>query len=259
MLAIRSNPKLKILFQLCKYSGLWIPEGKEEKKNLNRPTLWEAFLLLFAVTVLVFVIFNMLTSIANFKVVQFCRPGIVFLIYFNGISKALYLSLNRDKISSILVKMEEVINNSCFEKQQKNIIDFVCFKIRKTIFLQLVACILIVTTAAMLIAGTLYINSYHKAMHQNSTIAAEDAINHQFYRVEKFKFHHYVGFLMNSFCILTILLKNVSIDSLMFLCHYFIVQQLNLLRTNFTRPNKTFADEANRFNSWVTHLNKIKS
>jgi hypothetical protein len=73
---------------------------------------------------------------------------------------------------------------------------------------------------------------------------------------------------MNSVFIYVLPLKNVTMDCFMFLCHFFVVQQLNLLNRKFhlfkqrsykMKTMRKFGNEENDFEKWLEMFNKIRA
>jgi len=264
MKSIRSHPKLALLFKLNYYTGSWIPESKDAMKNPNRPSAYETFLLIFASVSCVMMISGLVSALTEIRISLLGQPVIIFMLYAIGMTKTFLLILKREKILKIIKRLDNVIQSSFFGEQQNALVDFVCGKSYKIVIAQVVFAAISNFAIYIMFVSTIF-KGFNSISQKNITLSDDDLINEKLFSFENWKAWNFIAVAMNSVWNIMLPLKSIAIDNIMLFCHFFIVQQLNLLRYTFSQQiqkgsSKTlpFVLQHKHFNDWITHFNKIK-
>jgi len=148
--------------------------------------------------------------------------------------------------------------------------DLVCKKIRKTVILLGSLAVAFVFFGMAALYVVLVVSEYKLESQSNATYSShEEGVKKLMKFGKALDWIEKIAFGMNSVFNYILPLKNVIMDCFMFLCHFFVVQQLNLLNRKFhlfkQRSNKMKTmrkfgnDEEKDFEKWLEMFNKIRA
>jgi len=266
---IRTHPILLLLFRVSKVTGMDIPDINKEAEKPKLLTVWEVATFATALTTLCLVTSTILeNNVSSLKIAKLSQPIAIFMIYFMVLTKTVNLLAKKRQLLDLFQKMDEIIAFQPFEKFQKPVVDLICSKIRMTfIFLICLSTCCILGGSA--IFSSFFILMRSKSSQEGFSMTEQENITNALMQFTKYQNGvAQFAFSMHSIFNFVLPIKNIAMDSFMFLCHFFVVQQLNLLNRNFNKvkkntPIKTFAGlqldyENEDFENWLELFNKIR-
>lgn len=267
MLSIRSHPKLQLLFKLSKITGFNVPESPKSKSSLLTP--WELTVFAIIFTSLILLLFCLLKDVKTIRLAEISQLVIPFMMYFSVLAKTFNLLKRKRHLLELFSLMDELTAFSPFADYQKPVIDLVCKRIRKTMIL--LACL----TVGFAFCGTsmhyvIRIIGQYKLAHQsNVTTNSHEEMAKRLVKISnELDWIERIAYGMNTALLYCLPLKSVVMDSYMFLGHFFVVQQLNLLNKKFhlfkqrSSKMKSFHKivvEEKDFEKWLEMFNKIRA
>jgi len=263
MSSIRCHPKLRMLFRVNQATGLVISEGNEDAAKSKLRTVWEVATLVLPLFSLCLVLNMQLEEVSSFRIVELSQPISIFMIYSMVLAKAVNLLAKKRKLKGLLAKIDEIVQFQPFEKCQPPVVDLICKRIHKTTIILFFISVSCVFASTAIFIPTIFLQQ------GNFTIKNDDSTNPLLKVENLYSPTVIVTLSLNEFFTYVLLIKNIAMDSFMFFCHYFVVQQLNLLNRKFNESNKMtfmiktstkFAKESNtiNFENWLHMFNKIR-
>jgi hypothetical protein len=266
MPSIRSHSQLSLLFSLSKAGGLFIPDPSEEWKTPQKPKVWEVFVLLSIATVSLLMTYMFATNYFTFKMVDLGQPVAILTVYIVALSRTILLLTKKSQLLDIFKRMDEITHFPPLQQFQKPVVDLVCKRIRKTLVI-LIAVSLICCTMSTL--TFVMFNYLIRQKSRNEVFTKDEEITNKLVRFEDYHTSYLVlvSHAANTVIMFLMPIKNITMDSILFLCHYFVVQQLNLLRKRFKDTKKHGKSkkmpiicwtEQLDMENWITMFNKIR-
>lgn len=258
MLSVRAHPKLEVLFKISKCVGVWIP--REGERIPKWPTAWEIFMLIFAIVSCCMMLATLLSTIPEVRLELVGQPLIISVLYFTTILKAAQFTFNKKRIVKLFSKIDAFVRNPVLGNSQAIVVNHVCDKSRKSLFLQLLITELINLVVTVLFSMML-IHTYEHVASKDKDLTNEDKINDQVFNLEKWQTWNFVASGLNCAWCLILPISNISMDCIMYLCHYFIAQETDQLRRMFVKGSllhKGFTPvQRDNFDMWVTLFNSL--
>jgi len=267
MLSLRRQPKLRLLFSVSKITGFYIPDGSEDRKKLRVPTAWEVTTICVTLAVFYLIMSVLISTSTSFKITENSQPVSIAMIYIMILTKSFNIMTKKKHLLNLLNRMDEIVRFQPFVKFQRPVVDLICLKIWKTMIILMSIAILSLSGLGFLFGSFTFLLKSKAIEHVNMTLTKEEEITNKLVRFGNWTAIHYIAFGLNGGLNIILPIKNIAMDSFLFLCHYFVVQQLNLLNKNFNKSRKQklttkkmcFIDYGNNdFENWIEMFNKIR-
>lgn len=266
MLSIRSHPKLQLLFKWSKFTGFNIPVNSRSKNSLL--TQWDLTIFTLILGTLVLLLYSFSREVTTIRLTEITQLLIMFMMYFSVLAKTANLLGRKRHLLELFALMDELIAFSAFADYQKPVIDLVGKSIRKTVIF--LACLSVgFTMSGMLTLYAVHIVGQYKPDQSNVTDNSHEQLVKKVLTFgEAMDWIENIALGMNNIFYFVLPLKNVIMDGFMFLSHFFVVQQLNLLNRKFHLFNqrsskmkimRKFGVEEHGFEKWLEMFNKIRA
>jgi hypothetical protein len=267
MSSIRSHPKLQLMFRLGKFTGFSIPENVKSKNSIVTP--WELTVFTLILVSLILMLFCFLREVTTIRLEEITQIVIMFMMYFSVLAKTANLLRRKRHLLELFTLMSDLTTFSPFADYQKPVMDLVCKRIRKTVMLlgSLAAAFMFFGMAA--IYAVLLVGEYKLEYQSNATDSShEQGVKKLLKFGKESDWIEKIAFGMNGVFYFILPLKNVIMDCFMCLCHFFVVQQLNLLNRKFhlfkqrsykMKTIRKFDNEEKDFDKWMEMFNKIRA
>lgn len=262
MSAIQKHPKLKIIFRINKFVGFSLPDSRKEAKSPQIPALWDVIILAVTFLSLCFTMRVLYKAIDNAKISSLSQPLVVALIYCSIIMKTVNLMFKRQQIIDIYNKMNDIVAFRPFFEFQRPVVDLVCLKIQNSFKIS-------ISIALICISGVMCSFAYRtlqiKVLTNSTILTEQDEITKQILHASKLSSDDFIVLSLHNIVNIMLHIKSIGMDSVMLLCHYFVVQQLKLLKRQFKnakhythRVEKLSINYNQDLNSWMEMFNKVK-
>jgi 7tm Odorant receptor len=225
---------------------------------------WEIITLISALICLYLIMKVLTSTMVNFRVASMCQPVITLLVYIPVLAKNIYLLIKKNSLLELFKTMEEIIAFHPFKNRQERIISAICKKTRKTLLLLTFIC-----TACYLITlvvfGRFDASIRIKLVGNGSALLTDDErVTSEIIRAGTWTKDDYAVLSINAIYAGVLPVKNILMDCFMFLCHNFVVQELNLLQQTFSEldakkiafVNKSGA--TSEHDQWIAMFHKIR-
>lgn len=263
MFAIQEHPNLKMIFRLNKILG-FSPAATDKKAQFA--SLWDVIILAVTFASFYFTVGTLYRILDTAKISAYSQLLVICLIYCNVMFKTANLTMKKRHIMEIFNKMNDVIAFKPFCEFQKPVLDLVCTRIRNTVLILIAIALCCISGMVAAMASNLVTLQIKLSTNSsNVTLTKEDEITQQLSHAHKFSKSDFIVMFIHTIFNLMLPIKNIGMDSLMLFCHYFVVQQLNLLTRQFKNTkNYAYSTEKHtisyglNLNSWMEMFNKVK-
>jgi hypothetical protein len=233
MAAIRKNPTLRSLFRINYFFGIWIPENLSDWGKGRKFKAWEILVPVSALISLYHVMKLLISTLVDFRVASVCQPLMTFLVYMPVLAKNAYLLIKKDSLVDLFKTMEEIVAFRPFKNRQQHFILSICKETRKTFLLLTFTCA--ACYFITLVAFARFDASIKAKLADNASapLTEDERVTSEIIRVGHMTKDDYTVLTINPLYAGVLPFKNIFMDSFMFLCHNFVVQELNLLQQTF--------------------------
>jgi hypothetical protein len=264
MAAIRKNPNLRTLFRINYIFGIWIPENLSDWGRGWKYKAWEILVPISALISLYQMMKLLISTLVDFRVTSLCQPVLTSLVYIPVLAKNAFLLIKKDSLVDLFKKMEDIVAFRPFKNRQEHIIATICKETRKTLLLLTFICAACYFITA--IAFARFDSSIRAKLADNasSLLTEDERVTSEVIRVGTWTKDDYTALTINSIYAGVLPIKNIFMDSLMFLCHNFVIQELNLLQQTFNELDAkkiAFVNKSDvtiEHDQWINMFHKIR-
>jgi hypothetical protein len=232
MASIRENHHLRAIFGISKWTGVWIPEKQGDGHFSKNITVWEVAVHVAIVCVFVSIMRWLISTMPSFTITHIGTPLVVFVIYSVNLCNAINLIENKNKLSLLLKTFDEMTQFQSFGDLHKNVVNKLCRRVKVFTISSLVLSIFCLFLS---IAAYSQLHTDSEQIQKNSTQLrnlTEDEMT-----VLKMTGNKHITLSvfenivlgMHGIISFVLLFKTFIMNSLMFLCHEFIIEELHIL------------------------------
>lgn len=264
MAAIRKNPNLRSLFRMNYIFGIWIPENLSDWRKGWKFKAWEIVAPISALISLYLIMKLLILTMVNYRAASLCQPVITFLIYMPVLAKNAYILLKKNSLIELFKTMEKIVTYHPFKHRQKPFIAIICKETKKTLLLLTFICT-VCYFIMIVIFGRFDAKIKAKIAENSSTPLTDDErVTSEIIRAGTWTEDDYIVLIINSIFAGILPIKNIVMDCLMFLCHNFVVHELQLLQQTFSELDTKKIAFVNKLgvisehDHWITMFRKIR-
>jgi len=231
MVSIRENHHLRAIFAISKWTGVWIPEKQSDGHFSKNITVWEVAVHVVILCVFLSTMYLLISTVPSFKVKHIGTPLGVFIIYLVTLCNAINLVKNKKKLSLLLKIFDEMICYQSLKNLQENGADKLCRRVKIFTILSLVLTVFSLLLVSLVSYPKLSVDSEkNPTSTQLRNLTVDEKIVHELtgknVTLSVFK-NILLG--MHALISFALLMKTFVMNSLMFLCHEFIIEELHIL------------------------------
>jgi hypothetical protein len=232
MASIRENHHLRAIFAISKWTGVWIPEKQGDGHFSKNITAWEVAVHVAILCVFSSTMFLLISNMPSFKIKHTGMPLGVFIIYLVTCCNAINLLRNKKKLSFLLKNFDEMICFQSLYNLHENVTNKICRRVK--IFTIWSLLLSIFSLLIVSVASYTKLNTDSEKIQQTSTQLRNltvDEITVLELTGKNFSWSVFENILLGMHAIIScaLILKTFVMNSLMFLCHEFIIEELHIL------------------------------
>jgi hypothetical protein len=256
MSVVWTSPHLRLIFRINSYTGLSIPDKTSASNIRRRICYWDVLFIALAMVTLICTLYVIVETMPSYNMTNFAQPLLTFIVYANCLSKGAYFIWQKDEIVNILNSVDDIVGFNEYFKSQKRAFYKATFQTKRILVILMHICL---PCFALQIIIVIFLTRKYESMdknYENHTITQEESHSYKYLTLESVAILKQIIVSVNSFYILVLHLKNISMDCLMLFCHVFVVEQIKSLHA--TIQQQSFSGQKKINDDWIFWFNKIK-
>lgn len=231
MTTIRGNRYLRAIFAFSKWTGLQIQEKQDDGSFSKNIKFWEVAVHVTISCAFVATMSVLINTIPSFKITYIGTPLVVFLLYSVTLCNSINLIKNKKKFSLLLKKFDEMARFPSFKKLHENLADKICRRVMIFTFGSLVLSIICLLCGLVSFSILTTNSDQYQQTPLPKNLTEDEIMMMQMTgkHVITYSVLESVILVIHGCVIFALLIKMYVMNSLMFLSHEFLIEELHIL------------------------------